>query len=183
MIMEIEDLLDSGKRIYVIATGAGAGIPFEANGLVFSRGKIEGVNRVTAQNLAGLNPVPETWRVRAAPADRARLNVAALGRVAAYRVQARVTTPPGFVDLDPVVEVTRADQKAEVVVNITQARQSGALTASGACDLRILARDEFGAWDTFADDFTGNGAAAVTNNDQWQRNRLGSVRDGPGNVP
>src|SRR5512139_3153539 len=26
MIMEIEDLLDSGKRIYVIATGAGAGI-------------------------------------------------------------------------------------------------------------------------------------------------------------
>ncbi|MBI5015285.1 MAG: S8 family serine peptidase [Deltaproteobacteria bacterium] len=156
---------------------------FEANGLVFARGKIEGVNRVTAQNLAGPNPVSETWRVRAAPADRARLNVAALGRVAAYRVQARVAGQPAFVDLDPVVEVTRPDQKAEVVVNVTQARQSGVLASAGACDLRVLARDEFGAWDTFADDFTGNAAAAVTTNDQWQRDRLGSVRAGPGNVP
>jgi hypothetical protein len=48
-----------------------------------------------------------------------------------------------------------------------------------------VARDEFSAWDTFADDFTGNtaGATGVTNNNTWQRTRLGSILAAPIAVP
>ena len=46
----------------------------------------------------------------------------------------------------------------------------------------MQARDEFGAWDNFDDDFTGNGGATATNNEQWQRNRLNALR-GPTAVP
>ncbi len=161
---------------------------FEANGLVFTRGTFTAAAvRVTAENLAALPVVPELYRFQVGPADRARLNVAEMGRITAYRIQAALVVPPSnFVDLEPVVLVTHANQRETIDVSLTAARQSGVLASPGAYDFRVVARDEFGAWDTFADDFTGNtpGATGVTNNDTWRRARLSSIQAGPaGGVP
>jgi hypothetical protein len=154
---------------------------FESNGLILTRGRITAANQLTAQSLGGPNPRSETWRVRVEPADRAKLNVAQMGRIAAYRIQARRSGTLEFVELDPVVDAA-ADQKAQVDVNFTAARQTNLLPGAGSYHLRVQARDEFGAWDTFAEDFTGN-AGTYDTNDKWQRDRLGSLRGAAVNVP
>ena len=96
-----------------------------------------------------------------------------------------------FVDLTPVVSVPEAspDQRAQIDVNLTGARQVGTVIA-GDHAFRVLALDEFGAWETFADDFTGNVDTRpapvmprIVNNPSWQRSRLGSIHVTNINVP
>ncbi|NOZ30057.1 MAG: hypothetical protein GXP39_18660, partial [Chloroflexi bacterium] len=161
---------------------------FEQNGMVFTRGRIQAAAQRSAQNLGAAPPVPEVWRFQVRPVDQARLNVATMGRITAYRIQARRVGTADFVDLDPIVEVPEGDanQRATIDVNLTAARQAAVLSSSGPHDFRVRARDEFGAWDTFADDFTGNTdthGTGVTSNDTWQRNRLHSIHGAAIHVP
>jgi hypothetical protein len=140
---------------------------FEANGLVFTRGQITANPAVVGGRL----------RFQLAPADRARLNVAEVGAITAYRIQGRRVGGTGvFAETDQFVNVTHANQNETLDLNTVQARETGALDTAGTYDWRVVARDEFGAWDSFADDFTGNGGATATSNDQWQRDRLHSMR-------
>ncbi len=143
---------------------------FEANGMVFTRGQI------TAAAQQGA-PADHIWRFQVRPADRARLNVTTMGRITAYRMQAAPAGTTTFVNVGPVVEVpsASADQRAQVDVDLILERLAGVLAQGGNHDFRVQARDEFEAWDTFADDFTGNGGAIANSNDAWQRNRLHSI--------
>lgn len=164
---------------------------FAANGMIFTRGRF---TRAAAR-VSPAGAVPLVHRFEVGPADRARLNVAQMGRITAYRLQARPVPgpiigpppPPNFIDLEPVVLVPIANvtQIVTIDVNFTAARESGLLTSAGAYNMRVAARDEFEAWDTFADNFTGNtaGTTRVTDNDTWQRVRLGSILAAPIVVP
>jgi hypothetical protein len=99
-----------------------------------------------------------------------------MGRITAYRIQARRTVAGAqFIDLNPVHEVTRADQREQLDVNFTGARLTIVLPGPGAYDVRVRARDESGAWDSFGDDFTGNAGGVAGSNDAWQRTRLRSI--------
>jgi hypothetical protein len=148
---------------------------FEANGIVFTRGIIRAATTVPS---AGRRRFP------VGPVARARLNVAALGRIAAYRIQAIPPAPAtNLLVLDPVVAAAAADQRATIDVDIAEARETGAIEAAGPHSWRVQAQDEFGAWDSFADDFGAAPANAAphTTSDLWQR-FLTSVR-GPDAVP
>jgi hypothetical protein len=152
---------------------------FEANGMVFTRGRIRAATTV---------PAPGMRRFELGPADRARLHVHTMGRIAAYRIQAIRAGTTHYLDLDPVVTVTAANQQERIDVDIAEARETGALEGAGGHSWRAQAQDEFGAWDTFADRFSADpalgrpaNAAPHTTDDLWQR-FLTSVR-GPDVVP
>lgn len=159
---------------------------FEANGMVFARGRFTGAAvRLSKQKLDGPVAKPEQWRFKVGPADRAKLNIAEMGRITAYRLQAAPAGTFNFVNLEPVVVVTADNQSATIDVDFTAARKANVLLTAGNYDIRVVARDEFSAWDTFADDFTGNtaGGTGVTNNNTWQRTRLNSILAAPIAVP
>jgi len=86
--------------------------------------------------------------------------------------------------LDSFINANPADQRATLDIDISLARTDG-LVASGNTDLRVIAIDEFGARDSFADDFTGNadtGGHGVTSTAAWMT-RLSTVRLSPHPVP
>ena len=147
---------------------------FEANGIVFTRGLIRAASTV---------PSPGMRRFPVGPVAAASLHVAARGRISAYRIQALPPAPATPLVLDPVVPVVAANQQAVVDVNIAEARETGAIETAGPHSWRAQAQDEFGAWDSFADDFGAAPAnvAPNTTSDLWQR-FLTSVR-GPNPVP
>jgi serine protease AprX len=156
---------------------------FEENGMVFTRG------RITAGPLTIPGPAtPVRRRFQVAPVVQAKLNIAEMGRITFYKLQAVPAAPAGnwnFIDLLPVVRVTHANQHETIDVSLTAARQSGALPAGGAHNIRVVACDEFGAWDTFKDDLTNNTPETthVTDNLTWQRTRLHSIAAGTVPVP
>jgi hypothetical protein len=159
---------------------------FEANGMVFTRGRITGAARQTAQNLGAAPPVPEVWRFQVrevALGHPGGLPANTLGWIHNYRIQAAPAGSMDFVDLEPVVSAPPpANQSTSIDVNLTAMRQSGTLRQGGNHDFRVCVQDEFGTWDTFADDFTGN-TGPVGNTRAWQRDRLHSIHNTAINVP
>jgi hypothetical protein len=150
---------------------------FEANGLVFTRGRITSVTRQVL-------PPPGVWRLQLEPADPAKLHVGEMGRITAYKVQLRRLGTTAFVDLEQTVQVTHANQHEQLDAETGEALETGAVPTAGRYAWRVRAQDEFGTWDTFADDFTGN-AAPTNTNDLWQQNILHSGVPTPAanNVP
>jgi hypothetical protein len=80
--------------------------------------------------------------------------------------------------------VTHANQHEQLDAETGEALETGAVPTAGRYAWRVRAQDEFGTWDTFADDFTGN-AAPTNTNDLWQQNILHSGVPTPAanNVP
>lgn len=165
---------------------------FEANGMLFTRGQIHAPPLLQAENLAAVPPRSALATFQLRPADRARLNVAEMGRIKAYRIDAAPAGTTNFVELDTFTSVTAANQRETVVVNLTEARQTGVLAGGGIPhDFRVRAMDEFDAWDTFADNLLANSDTppntGVIDNDTWLRNRLRTTRPLPAdpaiNVP
>lgn len=164
----------------VVKTRQEARRVFEANGMVFTRGQIHNriagaAARVSQEHLAAAPPTAEVWSFQVRPADRARLNIAEMGEIRSYRIDAAPSGTTNYVELDTVTPVTHANQRETINVNFTEARQTG-LLQSGDHDFRVRVMDEFNTWDTFADNFDGNNDPNVTNNNTWQRDRLHAIR-------
>lgn len=153
---------------------------FDANGMVFTRGQIHNriagaAARVSQEHLGAVPPTAEIWGFQVRPADQARLNIAEMGRIVSYRIEAAPQGTGNFVELDTVTVVTNANQRETINVNFTEARQT-AIVQAGNFDFRVRAMDEFNAWDTFTDNFTGNNDPNANSNDMWQRDRTRSIR-------
>lgn len=153
---------------------------FDANGMVYTRGQIHNriagaTARVSQEHLAAAPPTTEIWGFQVRPADQARLNIAEMGQITAYRIDAAPAGNTNFVELDTVTQVTNANQRETINVNFTEARQT-AILQIGNHDFLVRAMDEFNTWDTFADNFTGNNDPNANSNDMWQRDRTRSIR-------
>jgi subtilisin family serine protease len=156
---------------------------YERSGLVFSRGRIQAIAQQQAQSAAP--PRNEVWRLTLAPVDIARLHAGAMAAIASYQVETAPTGTIHFVLLDSFINANPADQRATLDIDISLARTDGLVASGNTYDLRVIAIDEFGARDSFADDFTGNadtGGHGVTSTATWMT-RLSTVRPGPSAVP
>jgi hypothetical protein len=153
---------------------------FEENGLVFTRGRFS-----SGPSVIPGPAVPVRRRLQVAPVVQSKLHIAEMGRITFYKIQVAPAGNWNYVDLAQIVRVTHANQHETIDVNLTAARQTGAVLTTGAHDVRVVACDEFGAWDTFADDMTNNApeGTGVTNNNSWQRTRLNSIATGTIPVP
>jgi len=75
---------------------------FESNGMVFTRAQISNqiagaAARVSQEHTAAVPPTAQVWGFQARPADQARLNIAEMGQITAYRIEAAPAGTTNFV--------------------------------------------------------------------------------------
>ena len=157
---------------------------YERSGLVFCRGRVQAIAQQQAQSAAPARN--EVWRLTLAPVDIARLHPGAMVRIASYQVEAARTGTTDFLLLDSFIDAAVLDQRATLDIDIGLARNNGLVSTGNSYDLRVVATDEFGGRDSFADDFTGNadtGGHGATSSATWLGARLATIQAGPNAVP